>query len=57
MKIYDVFFSEIKTLVNVIKPAGIYKVEFDRRNFSSGVYFYRPEACDFVQTKSMVLIK
>lgn len=57
MKVYDILGREIKTLVNEIRPVGIYKIEFDGTNFASGVYFYRIEAGDFVQTKRMVLIK
>ena len=57
LKIYDMLGRELKTLVNEIKPAGRFKVEFDGSNFASGVYFYRIEAGDFVQTKRMVLIK
>ena len=57
LKVYDVLGREIKTLVNEIKPAGTYKIEFDGSNFASGVYFYKLEAGDFVQTKRMVLVK
>jgi len=57
LKVYDVLGREIKTLVNEIKPAGTYKIEFDGSNFASGVFFYRIEAGEFVQTKRMVLVK
>jgi hypothetical protein len=57
LKVYDILGREVKTLVNEIKPAGRFKVEFDGSNFASGVYFYRLETGDFVQTKRMVLIK
>ena len=57
LKVYDVLGREVKTLVNEIKPAGNFKVEFDGSNFASGVYFYRIEAGDFVQTKRKVMIK
>jgi len=57
LKVYDVLGREVKTLVNEIKPAGRFKIEFDGSNFASGVYFYKLEAGEFVQTKRMVLIK
>ena len=57
LKVYDVLGREIKTLVNEIKPAGTYEILFDGSSFANGVYFYRPEAGEFVQTKRMVLIK
>ena len=45
------------TLVNEFKPAGTYEVEFIGSGLSSGVYFYRLRADNFVDTKKMVLIK
>jgi len=57
LKVYDVLGNEVKTLVNENKPAGIYEAEFDGSNLSSGVYFYRLSADEFVETKSMLLVK
>jgi len=62
LKVFDIFGREIAILVNEEKPAGTYEVEFDARsyggsNLSSGVYFYRMQAGDFIQTKKFVLIK
>ena len=36
---------------------GNYEVSFDATNFPSGIYFYRMEAGNFVQTKKMILMK
>ena len=44
-------------LVNEVKPVGSYEVEFDATGLTSGIYFYRLQAGDFVETKKMVLIK
>jgi hypothetical protein len=57
LKVYDVLGREVATLVNEEKPSGIYEVEFDGSNLSSGVYFYRMRAGDFIDTKKFVLIK
>ena len=57
LKVYDILGKEVKTLVNEIKPAGTYKVEFDGSSLSSGIYFYTIEAGSFIQTKRMLLIK
>jgi hypothetical protein len=64
LKVYDVLGNEVATLVNEIKPAGSYEVEFDASNLSSGIYFYQLKvypvpggAGNFVQTKKMLLIK
>jgi hypothetical protein len=57
LKVYDVLGSEIATLINEEKPAGIYEILFDASTLSSGVYFYRLQAGDFVETKKMVLLR
>jgi hypothetical protein len=57
LKIYDVLGSEIITLVNEKKPTGEYEVEFDAYGLSSGIYFYKLQAGDFIQTKKMVLLR
>lgn len=57
MKIFDLTGREIASLVNGIKTAGVYTVDFNGVNLASGVYFYRMEAVDFIDTKRMVLIK
>ncbi|MBK9334191.1 MAG: T9SS type A sorting domain-containing protein [Ignavibacteria bacterium] len=56
--IYDMLGREIMKLVNnELKTAGRYTIEFNGVNFASGVYFYRLEVNNFVQTKRMVLLK
>jgi len=57
LKIYDVLGNEVANLVNEYKPAGSYEVDFDASALSSGVYFYKLQAGDFLQTKKMILIK
>ena len=57
LKVFDILGKEVKTLVNEIKPAGIYRVEFDGSNFASGIYFYKLEVGSFTQTKRMLLLK
>jgi hypothetical protein len=58
--IYDILGREIKTLVNELKQAGRYNVEFNGTQFASGVYFYRilvEEGKSYSSVKKMVLIK
>ena len=57
LKIYDVLGNVIETLVNEEKPTGNYSIEFNATYLPSGVYFYRIQAGDFVQTKKMILLK
>ncbi len=56
LKIYDVLGNEIATLVNEEKPPGNYKFTFDASGLSSGIYFYKLQTENFVQTKMMILL-
>jgi hypothetical protein len=57
LKVYDVLGNEIATLVNEEIPVGSYDVGFNAINLPSGVYFYKIQAGDFVETKKMILMK
>jgi photosystem II stability/assembly factor-like uncharacterized protein len=57
LKVYNVIGEEVATLVNEIKLVGNYNLTFDGENLSSGIYFYKLQAGDFVETKKMVFIK
>ncbi len=57
LKIYDVLGRLVKTLVNKIVNSGDYNINFDASDIASGIYFYRLQAGDFVQSKKMILLK
>ncbi len=57
LKVYDMLGSEIATLVNEEKPAGVYEINFNASNLASGIYFYKMQAGRFVETKKMILIR
>lgn len=57
LKVYDLPGREIATLVDEFKPAGKYEVEFNGKDLSSGIYFYKLEAGNFIETKKMILLK
>jgi len=57
LKVYDVLGNEIATLVNEVKPADSYEVEFSGMKLPSGIYFYQLKAGSFVETKKMILLK
>ncbi|MBS1517088.1 MAG: S8 family serine peptidase [Bacteroidetes bacterium] len=57
MKVYDILGKEVMTLVNEIRQAGNYDVNFNGSSLASGVYFYRLESGNFVDIKRMVLVK
>jgi len=55
--IYDILGREVKTLVNEVKNPGKYKIEFNGSNLSSGIYFCRLKAENYISTKKMILLK
>jgi flagellar hook assembly protein FlgD len=57
LSIYDMNGKIVETLVRESKSAGYYKVIWDASNVSSGIYFYRLQAGNFVETKKMVFMK
>ena len=57
LKIYDVLGREIATLVNEEKNSGTYKVIWDAKNMTSGVYFYQLRVGSFSQTEKMILLR
>jgi uncharacterized delta-60 repeat protein len=57
LKVFDVLGKEVATLVNGEKPAGSYKIAFDASGLSSGVYFYKLQSGNFVESKKMILLR
>ncbi len=57
IKIYNILGSEVTELLNEQKEAGIYEVEFNASNLTSGTYIYKISADNFVQTRKMILLK
>jgi hypothetical protein len=55
--VYDVTGKQVAELVNGNYNAGKYITDFDARNYSSGIYFYKIETADYVNVKKMILIK
>ena len=57
LKVYDILGKEVMTLVNEVKNAGNHEINFNASSLSSGVYFYRIESGNFIDTKKMFLLK
>ena len=57
LKIFDITGKEVATLVNEKLAPGTYSVDWNAAQFPSGVYFYKLEAGNFVNSKKMLLIK
>ena len=61
LKVYDILGNEVATLVNEYRNAGNYEVDFqstvNSHQLANGVYFYRIQVGNFVETKKMILLK
>jgi len=49
--------NEIAVLVNEEKQSGTYNVEFNAEGLSSGVYYYKLTAGNYIFTKKMMVVK
>ncbi len=57
INVFDITGRMINEILNMNLNAGSYETEFNGANLSSGIYYYRIEAGNFVETKKMILIK
>jgi hypothetical protein len=57
LKVYDVLGNEVASLINEKKPAGEYEIDFDASDLTSGIYLYKLQTENYVETKKMILIK
>ncbi len=57
LRIYDVLGREVVLLVSGMKSAGSHTIQWNASDFSTGLYFARFEADDFVQTRKLLLVK
>jgi photosystem II stability/assembly factor-like uncharacterized protein len=57
LKVYDVLGREVGTLVDGVRAAGSYNVEWTPKNLASDVYLYRIQAGAFSDVKRLILLK
>jgi hypothetical protein len=57
LSVFDMLGREVSVPVNERSEAGVHEVKYDASRLSSGVYFYRLQAGDFVSTKKLVVLK
>lgn len=57
IKIYNSSGDEVSAPVDKIQGPGVHEIVFNGIGLSSGVYFYKIVAGDFISTKKMVLLK
>ena len=55
LRVYDLLGREVAVLVNAHRPAGAHTITWHAQGLSSGVYLYRLEAGDFVETRKLIL--
>jgi hypothetical protein len=57
LKVFDILGNEVETLINEQMFPGNYTVKFNGKNLTSGTYFYRLQAGEFIEIKKMVFLK
>jgi photosystem II stability/assembly factor-like uncharacterized protein len=57
LKVYDMLGREVAVLVNEVKNAGTYSVQWNATQFASGIYFATLRAGSFTSTKKLLLMK
>jgi hypothetical protein len=57
LTVYNALGQQVARLVNEQQPAGYHDAVFNANELASGVYFYKLQAGDFVQTKKLLLLK
>jgi hypothetical protein len=57
LAVFNTLGQQVATLVQEDQDPGYHQVRFDARNLASGVYFYRLQAGDFVQSKKLMILK
>lgn len=57
LEVYNVLGQRVATLIDGRVEAGIHTVLWDGSRVSSGMYLYRVQAGEFIETKKMMLLK
>ncbi|MBK7446991.1 MAG: T9SS type A sorting domain-containing protein [Ignavibacteria bacterium] len=57
LTVYNSLGKKIESLIDNILEEGSYETIFNGIDYSSGIYFYRLEANNFLVSKKMILLK
>ncbi len=57
LSIFNTMGQKIATLVNEVQEAGYYEAVFDASSLPSGVYIYRLQAGEYVESRKMLYLK
>ncbi|MFA7288973.1 MAG: M1 family aminopeptidase [Melioribacteraceae bacterium] len=55
--LFDAIGNEVKELINNIEDGGYHRIELNAANLASGIYIYKMEINNFIDTKKMILLK
>lgn len=57
IKVFNLLGEEVQTIIDEHKEAGTYSVNFEAKDLNSGIYLYRIDTGNQVQTRKMTLLK
>jgi hypothetical protein len=57
LSVFNTLGQQVSVLQNGEQESGFHEVRFDAANLSSGVYLYRIQAGNFVQTRKLLLVR
>jgi outer membrane protein assembly factor BamB len=57
LKVYNTLGEQVAELLSENRDAGMHRVEWKAANLPTGMYFYRLQAGEFMQTRKLVLVK
>jgi len=57
IEVFNIEGQRMATLVDERKPTGYHTIDFKGNRLASGVYLYRIQAGDYIETKKMILIR
>jgi len=55
--VYDILGRKVKNLVNKQQETGFYEISFDGSHLTSGIYYYKIQAGEHVETRKMLILK
>ena len=57
LSVFNAIGQEVAILIQEEMEPGVYKITFNAANLPSGIYFYKLQSADFVETRKMVLLR
>ncbi len=57
LRVYNILGEEVASLVDEVQDAGYKSVTFDASGLTSGLYYYKLVASDFVDVRKLLLVK